>query len=302
MDNGVEMPTSRQVLRELFMDPLVVDRVKLEAFLTVALGIRSCALLTLPADLPDGERMALEAENACRPLYFEASKERDPENRLRLMQVFTQARRNAFARIVLSSPQYIALVKWSERLGVKIVPLERLPTTWEIYVVKGLLATWRLKSLIRLRKKISKNLRFSDPKQFLFAEEFSPEYVRALGRLLEYPLCCVESFVQDRSRQISIEDRASRQIKRLRAYGASPDPYAYPFKDFFPCSPQCTKSKALSEKIFRGLTQALPEAGARYERMLKENCELVEHYPEVIKAHIEKLRSLKSEAQPDEVV
>ncbi len=43
--------------QELLDEPLLTDHAKTECYLTVALGVRPCALVTIPAELPDGAEL-----------------------------------------------------------------------------------------------------------------------------------------------------------------------------------------------------------------------------------------------------
>ena len=284
------------VLKEFLDEPLVAERVRLEAFLTVALGARNCALLIVPADLPGGEKLAIETEESCRDAYLSAVRETDPQRKMELVRIFTEARREAFARIALDSPEYLALTRWARMLGLRAVANERLPTTWEVYLLKGWRTHWRLNRLMETRASLLRGEKKSPPDRanlVLFPEEFSPEYTRRLGELLGYPRCCIERFIQDRAGATSVEERAADQIKRLKREGKDPEPYSYPLTDFFPCYPTCPEAKKWGESMHRTLAQVLPEAGEHYRKLLYTNSLLVEQYPEVIRMHREKLQSLR---------
>jgi len=280
--------------KQLLDEPLILERVKLEALLAVALEARPCALLNIPADLPEGEKLAFEVEHSCRDFYLRAVGEVDAQRKLERVREFTQKRREAFSRLILGSPAYRLLIAWSKRLGLDTITTEVLPATWELYLCKG------LHQRIRVRRSTAMRFRLRQKKRAimlgksypaLFVEEFSPEYVLELGQLLGYPLCCVKRFIEDRTAQLTAEERASEQLRRSRAEEKEIDLFAYPLKDFFPCSPSCQQARAYGEGIHRRLSQALPEAGEQYRKLLVDNSLLVERYPDIMRIHREKLKT-----------
>jgi len=215
---------------------------------------------------------------------------------LELVKAFTEARREAFAREVLGSSAYLALRGWLRELGLTAFTCEVLPTTWELYLLKGLRMQIRVRRLAAKRSQIRRVSITSTPVgayPALLPEEFSSEYVFQLGELLGYPRCCVERFVQDRVNQTMAEERASEEIRRFIAEGREIDLYAYFVKDFFPCSPICGQARAQGERVHRALSRVSPDVGDRYVELLRENLSLVERYPEVMRMHREKLQSLR---------
>ena len=281
-------------VRHLLDEPQILERAKLEGLLAVALGARPCALLNIPADLPEGERLALEVEQSCRDSYLRAAGETDSQKKLQQVREFTQQRREAFSRIVWGSMGYHLLISWSKRLGLDTVTSEVLPTTWDLYLHKGLRMRMRIRRLTAMRFRLRQQKRaamFGESHPALFIEEFSSEYVLELGQLLGYPLCCVRRFIEDRTAQLTAEERASEQLRSNRAEGKEIDLFAYPLKNFFPCSPECQQARAYGEGIHKLLSQALPEAGERYGKLLMGNSSLVEGYPDIMKIHREKLQA-----------
>ena len=280
-------------VRQLLDEHQILERAKLEGLLAVTLGARPCALLNIPADLPEGERLASEVEQSCRDAYLRAAGETDSQERLQRVREFTQERREAFSRIVLGSTAYHLLISWSRSLGLDTTTSEVLPTTWDLYLYKGLRMRMRIHRLTATRLQIRQQKRtamFGENRIALFIEEFSSEYVLELGQLLGYPLCCVRRFIEDRAAHSSAEERASEQLRSNRAEGKEIDFFAYPLKNFFPCSPECQQARACGEGIHKLLSQALPEAGERYRNLLKENSALVENYSDTMRIHREKLQ------------
>ncbi|MEM2093877.1 MAG: DUF483 domain-containing protein [Candidatus Bathyarchaeia archaeon] len=264
----------------------------------VALDARPCALLNIPADLVGGEKLALEVESSCRDAYIAAKNEGDPRRKRELVKIFTDARREAFSRIVLNSQSFLTLTYWCTRLGLTTIRSEILPTTWEMYIFKSMLVRFQIHRLSIKRTKLRRiNSYSAQTKTYpvLLAEEFSSKYVSQVGTLLGYPQCCVERFVKDRVNNISAEARASEQIRRLRDEGVELNLYVYFVKDFFPCSPSCMKAKAQGELIYRYISKLSPDAGERYKRLLAENLSLVENYSEILRMHQEKLKFLRGQ-------
>ncbi len=279
-------------VRHLLDEPQILERAKLEGLLAVTLGARPCALLNIPADLPEGERLASEVEQSCRDAYLRAAGETDSQKKLQRVREFTQERREAFSRIVLGSTGYHLLISWSKRLGLDTVTSEVLPTTWDLYLYKGLRMRMRIRRLTAMRFQLRQQKRadmFGESPP-LFIEEFSSEYVLELGQLLGYPLCCVRRFIEDRNAQFSAEERASEQLRSTKTEGKEIDLFAYPLKNFFPCSPECKQARAYGEGIHKLVSQALPEAGERYRKLLMDNSSLVESYPDIMRIHREKLQ------------
>jgi hypothetical protein len=289
--------SEQMVTANRFLDePLTIERVKLEAVLAVAFEARPCALVNIPADLPEGEKLAAEVEQSCRDAYLEARNEGDRQRKLELVKAFTQDRRSAFARIVVSSPAFLALSSWSKEFGLTARSSEVLPTTWELYLFKGLRTRMHIRRLTAMRTQIRRQDRRpinSENHPMLFAEEFSPGYVRQVGEALGYPPCCIERFVQDRANHVTAEDRASEQIRSFRAEGKEIDLSAYYLKDFFPCSPICQEAGTRGQKMHKVLSQISPEVGERYRRLLETNLSLVERFPDIVRMHREKLQSLR---------
>ena len=51
--------------KEMLNDPLLVGHVKTEDYLMVALGVRSCASITIPAEFPDGNDLGKRIDELC---------------------------------------------------------------------------------------------------------------------------------------------------------------------------------------------------------------------------------------------
>jgi hypothetical protein len=112
-----------------------------------------------------------------------------------------------------------------------------------------------------------------------------------MGTLLGYPACCIERYAADRVSGVNVEQRAADQIAVVRGEGGTPSTFAYFAKDFFPCRPDCPDAVAIGTRFHDALTTLHEPLGAAYRRRVRGNLDTVEHYPELIRAHQEKLQS-----------
>jgi len=133
-------------------------------------------------------------------------------------------------------------------------------------------------------------LRHADPttpKSLLaYPEEHFPEYLIGIGKLLDYPPCCISAYIEDRNEgRITAEQRAATQIADFRAHGMEPDIYTYFSRDFIPCSPSCAGASTIGRKThqtLKGMDNRLSEI---HFQCLKSNVERVSSYVESIQAH-----------------
>lgn len=290
------MNLSRAMVVELLEEPRILDPVKFDDLLSVRLNVRHCAFYVIPSDLPAGDELGRKVDDACYADYSAIAMEPNPRNKLPLIQRYKRTRRTAFTAIVTRSTAYKAHAAWAKRFGLKAKAVEVLPATQEIYVYSGFKIGWRLDGLMKERRRLkAERLRTRDATApidtaDIFTEEFSRQYLLRMGDLLGYPACCIERYADDRISGVNVEQRAATQIAAVRGDGGSPSGFAYFVKDFFPCRPDCADAVAIGTRFHEALTTLHEPLGAAYRRRVRGNLDTVEHYPELIRAHQEKLQ------------
>jgi len=269
----------------------------LENYLSVALSLRVCSLMTIPAEFPDADAIARAVDLACIDDYRRISSETDVRKKARSIQEFKDRLREACQEKIRSSLSYRSHIAWVDRLSLQVHEVEVRPTIKELFFYKDKDTERRLeelsKSRIEFRKKFLRNLRKPLARSTAaYPEEYSPEYVLRAGELLGYPKCCVEVYVQGRTNgNVAAEERASRQIRIGRAQGVEPELYAYFVKDFIPCIPTCSNASAVGQKLSEGFRQFDNRLGELYVQCLRENVSGIESYAERIEAHREKMKA-----------
>jgi hypothetical protein len=295
-------------VREGVLSGRLDPRIALECLLAVKLGLRSAAIVTIPAELPDGEVLGAQVDYEFKSrLAGQASdlktRLRDTVQRKKMPPVAFKAYllRSSFERNVVGSESYRAHRRAAEDLGLEVMESEVRPTIREWYLC---LPDNReaVSEVLRRRHEIQKEMRRrfkpGDPIDFyIYPEERDPEHLRTLGALLGYPPCCVEEYLRERVTEKDApagkpEERAARQVARWSAEkGSDPPPAAYWLKDFFPCRPDCPQASAKGDGLRRGLAVLDPELARRYDDIRRENLARVRSGPEKIREYEEWLRS-----------
>lgn len=295
------MPKTTELLERFLTDELVLPRTRVEAFLMVALGIKPLSLITLPGELPNGDilgrqiddryRNALQAGQTGSLLQRTAFQIKNLGKRpLALKQ---QLIREAYSAVVEHSSTYKAHINWARDLGLQTYTWEVRPSIRELYVYKSPSVGEELQDLMAERQRIKeetwKKAGKNTPLSLLvYPEEQSPAYLARLGRLLGYPSCCVQAYLQNRTENINVETRASMEVERQSA-GAEDMPWAYFVKNFFPCSPECESAVHLGQHSHQALSAMQPALGELYSRLLRENLQMVRQYPTTINKHIQEV-------------
>ena len=279
---------------EMLDESLLLGHVKTEDYLMVALEIRPCSFLTIPAELRNGDTLGKKIDALCAgDLQAVLSAAADEKGALihRLKATIGES----FKRVVFASATYKAHIDWARRLYLRICNVEVRPSIHELYLFKDARVKKELRKLLRIRKAARARVRLSmdAPKTktcFAFPEELSQEYLSSVGKLLGYPSCCVEKYVRDRlSGEASAEMRASGQIDQSRSEGTEPDTYAYFARNFFPCEPKCRSAGEIGRRTLDLLSGLNPKFGKLYFAGMRKNVEIVENYPELARKHVEKL-------------
>jgi hypothetical protein len=306
-------------VKEFMADGRLSDRVKIECYLLVALGIRKAGLIMVPAELPGMESIGPEIDNE---YYWRVMGRRDPNRPLveflstRLQDTVRrfgkkslpyklQLLREIFDRVVLTTPQYNAHLEWAHKLGLRYKTEEVRPTIREIWIYKDTDTGQEIDRLAGLRRGLRlealRRPRANAPSYYrVFPEEASPEFVRGVGEVLGYPPSCLNKYVADRaSLDTNVEMRAASQLDQHQKAGKPTFPEAYFVKDFFPCVPDCPEACEIGKKALEALRSLDAGVAAKYETVLNENVTMTLKYPEIIKAHAEGLSKRLSAYQEE---
>lgn len=305
----------RDTFADFMKEPLIPVGTKIEVYLAVIIGVRQASMMVFPYDLPDAsilgatidERFRQKIQGKWVPgdsigdyLSRQARKllKRSPAAEARYKVNLLS---EIYEDVIKSSPSYESFMSWAAKLGLKNCQLQSRPTIREIFLFKSSDLSSSLDALQDLRK----DLRYEatrrapqgvPPVEMAFPEQFNPEFLRTLGKLLGYPSCCVERYVFDRkSRILSPEERASNQIKEM-GENEKPDIFAYFVRDFLPCTPWCEEASTLGRKLMHELGQIDSQLPALYEKRLQENVSFVLKYPEMVRERARELERIRVEA------
>jgi len=283
-------------LSEMMLDEsLLLDHVKTEDYLMVALEIRPCSFLTIPAEFQNGDELGRKMDELCRE-DFQAVLSAAADRKGVLIHKLKKRIQESFKKVVYASAVYEAHMKWSRKLFLQIYDVEVRPSIHELYLFKNSKIKKELRRLMNVRNAAREKAALSmDVTQrrtsLAYPEELSSEYLVSVGKLLGYPFCCVERYIHDRLHgDVDVETRASRQVEELRKREEEPDVYAYFVRDFFPCEPRCRSASAVGRKTFDLLSGVNPKLGDLYLECVRRNVEMVEKYPDLIRQYREKLK------------
>jgi len=279
----------------LLEDRRIGAGVKVENMVVVHLGLRRASQTTIPAELPSGAEMGAAIDDSIRPRLETLRGIQDPRRRIATVVALKKEMSKAFEGIVESSPEYKALMGWAERLGLRVNQVEVRPTIHEVYLYRDHDALKELQGLMRERGKLRDKVRRNPSQlrgrmQFAYPEEFEGEWIRRMGRLLGYPECCTDRYIQDRMNGVSVEHRASEQLKEA----GDVDPHVYFAGHFFPCSPACENALAKGRLYQESLTKVDERLGVVYEAVMGENLETVRRQPEIIAEFLSRTGSTAS--------
>jgi hypothetical protein len=301
----------KELLKEFMNEEVIPLRAKFDDYLAVALDIRRASQFISPAELPDASILGATIDDrftkkmAGRKLPGESlgqfmkgkmgkfwRRSRMQEIRYRLAAI-----REIYKDVVENAHSYQTYIKWASKLGLSYKELESRPTIREIYLFKDPKVAEELDELQELRKDIRwEKMRTAGGAQpaytKAFPEEMNPAYLKKLGRILGFPICCIERYTFDReSAVLTPEQRAANQLSDLEG-SEEYDLYAYFTKDFFPCQPDCETARDLGKAMYDRLLEIDPEIAERYAKHLENNVALVRQYPEIIRQKIEALERI----------
>jgi len=284
----------------------MLEQVKIDDYLLVALDVRPCAFLTLPAEFPNGLELGKQIDELCRQDY-QTLMDADIYRKAELILKLRDRIREAFRTVVGGSETYRAHLDWAEKLSLQTYETEVRPSVHELYLFKNSRIRKELKKLSEMRRqmreKILKSATHLQSRICLaYPEEGSPEYLAYVGKLLGYPSCCVDGYLNDRLRGSPVvEQRVSGQIRQSKSK-VEQNTLAFFVKDFFPCSPSCENAIGIGAKAHSVLTSISPRLGEIYLNCTKSNVGTAERYPELIKLSREGLeeQAARLRAQTDE--
>jgi hypothetical protein len=275
-------------VEELLKDPLMLGYVKTEDFLTVALDIRPCSFLTIPAEVPNASEMGEKIDALCGE-DFQTIKAAPVDKKVILIGKMKEKLHETFKAVVYNSDTYRAHLDWIRKLGLQTFDFEVRPTIHELYLFKVSSLKGELRKLMNYRRiereRIVASRAMSEtPSRLAYAEELSFDYVTSVGKLLGYPICCTDRYATERVHEgISVEMRASKQIEELKRNNEMPDAYAYFARNFFPCSPNCQNASQIGRKTVEILNSINPRLSSLHFECMRKNLEVVEKYSELIR-------------------
>jgi len=280
-------------IRELLSETRIHIRVAVENLIIVGLNLRPCSQTTIPAELPSGSSIGEAIDVRFKPRLDQLRRIQDNKARITEISEIRKGMALAFDELVEGSDEYRCFISWVKRLGLKLDKVEVRPTAHEFYIYKDRETLKELHRLMQERGKLRvEALKKPNPSrgqlQFAYPEEFNGAWIRRMGQLLGYPDCCVDRYASDREQGVNAEARAAAQLKEL---GRDPDPYVYIASYFFPCSPTCEIARQKGEIYHRRLSEALPQAGEAYEKIIAENLDRVRRQPEIIDEYLSRVKS-----------
>lgn len=275
-------------------------RLTLECMLLVALGLRRTAIVTVPAELPDGDVLGAQVDYEFRDRLagrgsdlrtrFNDTIERRRQNPM-AFKLFLL--RSSFTNNVPPSDSYRTHREMASSIGLEISESEVRPTIREWYVCRSAdrpAVTALLQRRHELQRANRQGFRTGDAvSYYIYPEERSPEHLRALGDLLGYPACCTEAYLRGRlegeGRTPDIpEVRGARQITEAGGPDALPAT-AFWLKDFFPCEPLCPEATSRGREAEARLARIDPFLARRYAELRQANLARVASGPAALEAH-----------------
>ena len=288
-----------ETLTPFLDDERVLDRIKVENYLLVHLGLRPASQATLPAELPGGMEMGARIDMQMQPVVERLREVTDPRAKLEAIKAVKQRMGDLFERVVEGSSEYEAHYRWARDLGLRVNQVKVRPTVHELYLYKERSVGREIRKLMMERGRLrGKARRKPSPErgrlQFAYPEEFDARWLRRMGEVLGYPDCCVDRYAGDRGQGVNVEARAAQQLTDSLSQGEV-DPHTYIAGFFFPCRPDCEKALGLGRRLHRGLEEADARLGEMYSGMIADNMERVARQPEIIANYLSRagMRSVR---------
>jgi len=282
------------IIEDLLRTHLLLDYVKTEDFLMVALNIRPCSFLTIPAELSNASELGERIDALCREDLL-ALKAAPIDKKAVLIHKMKKKLQDTFKETVYESASYRAHLDWIRKLGLQTFDFEVRPTIHELYLFKDSSLKGELRKIMNYRRiereRIAASRRMPEaPSRLAFPEELSFDYVTSVGKLLGYPKCCIDRYVHERTHEgISVEMRASEQIEELKRNKEMLDVHVYFVRNFFPCNPNCQNASQIGRKTVEALNGLDPRLSSLHLECMRRNLEAVEKYPELIRQFRKKM-------------
>jgi len=279
-----------EILKSFLEDKRILDRVKFEDYLSVYFDIRPASFFTMIAELPNAKEIGEKIDAECKNDLIMIMSARDMQLRGELIMDLRHKIDKLFKKYVLDSDIFKAHEYWAKKLGLKMIMDKIRPSVCEVYLFKDKNIGKRLKDLFYIRREIRKSIyqmqNISLPPSLLaYPEELSSKFVYELGSILGYPECCVKRYSEERASGIYVEGRISNQIKDLKKSGDKPNIFSFFSSNFIPHDPKCEKAAEIGLKFYEVLKREIPGAHETYYRLLLENVNTSENFPEIIKSY-----------------
>jgi hypothetical protein len=271
-------PGLSEVIQGLLADGSVLDRVKVEDLLPVALGVRPAALVVLPADLPDAYLLGatidvlVSQRRACWQVAL------GPRAKLRRQ---AEVLREAYARALEPAATYRSLRAWAGRLGLNAWELEVRPTVRYLVLYRD---PGAVPALVELGEMLADHR-----KRMMGWAETDPRFAASLGRVLGYPACCLDNYVRHLAGGTPYEDSLAAQLAAGVARGEEPDEAVFFASGFLPCSPDCAVARGVGARIRETLAAHGPEVEARYRQVCRHNLAEIARPPAERRRYVEVL-------------
>jgi hypothetical protein len=279
-----------ELLKSFMEDKRILDRVKLEDYLSVYFDVRPASFFTMIAELPNAREIGAKIDFECKDDLALIMSTRDIQLRGELIIELRKKIDELFKKYVLDSDVFKAHEYWAKKLGLRMEMDKVRPSICEVYLFKDKSVGKRLKNLFYIRREIRKAIyqmqNVSLPPSLLaYPEELSSKFVSELGSILGYPECCIKRYAEERASGIYVEGRISEQIKNLRKSGDKPNVFSFFSSSFIPHDPKCEKAAEIGMKLYEALRDNIPGAHQKYYAILEENVNTAENFPEVIKSY-----------------
>ena len=220
------------------------------------------------------------------------SRETEPKRRLATIASLKQEMRTVYNEVVVDSDEYRAHLFWVKALGLRSRFIDVRPTLQEFYIYKERRTGRKLRNLMKEREKIrtrayTQALPDMDRARLAYPEEFDSSWLKEMGKLLGYPLCCINAYASDREAGINVEFRAAEQLKEIDLT-TKVDSLTYFIGYFFPCKPDCEAANKKGQESLRHLIEFNSSLGEIYVSLTKDNLENVLRQPELIASYRKK--------------
>lgn len=278
------------ILKSFLEDKRILDRVKFEDFLSVYFDIRPASFFTMIAELPNAKEIGEKIDSECKDDLMMIMSARDIQLRGELIMELRSKIDKLFKKYVLDSDVFKAHEYWAKKLGLRIEMDKVRPSICEVYLFKDKNVSRKLKDLFYVRREIKRAIyqmqNISLPPSLLaYPEELSSKFVSELGLILGYPECCVKRYAEERASGVYVEGRISNQIKELKKSGDKPNIFSFFSSNFIPHDPKCEKAAEIGLKLYETLREKIPGAHETYYKLLLENVNTAENFPEIIKSY-----------------